>query len=134
MEFIDRIQANAELVIRQFPDQELGYDERSVEWLDGFIERQRLRLEPDKFAGISQTLGSFLGECICRNFAGRWEENEHGAAVVFSGDNGGNACFPINKVEKQFANGADDSVLSFYQTIPVLFGDQSIFGDGQNAI
>ncbi len=131
MELIDRIKANAELVIQQFPDQELGYDERSVEWLDGFIERQRLRLEPDKVEGISQTLGSFLGECICRNFDGRWEENEYGAAVVFKD---GNACFPINKVGKQFANGADDSVLSFYQTIPVLFGDQSIFGDGQNAI
>jgi hypothetical protein len=74
-------------------------------------------------------LGCFLGECICRNFGGEWQETEYGPAVVFSD---GNACYPLNKVGKQFANGADDSVLSFYQTIPVLFGNQNIFGDDQN--
>jgi hypothetical protein len=56
------------------------------------------------------------------------EPNRSG--VIFCG---GNACFLINKVGKQFANGADDSVLSFYQTIPVLFGSQDLFGDEQNA-
>jgi hypothetical protein len=129
MDMIDRLKANAELVIKQFPDEALGYDERSVEWLDGFIERQRLRMEPEKSAGLAQTLGCFLGECICRNFGGEWQETEYGPAVVFSD---GNACYPLNKTGKQFANGADDSVLSFYRTIPVIFGDQNIFGDDQN--
>lgn len=94
-----------------------------------FIERQRLRSEPGQTEGLAQTLGCFLGECICRNFGGEWQETEYGPAVVFSD---GNACYPLNKVGKQFANGADDSVLSFYQTIPVLFGNQNIFGDDQN--
>ena len=121
MDLADRIRANAELVIGQFPDQGLGYNKESVEWLDGFIERQRERLDAQQAAGLSQTLGCFLGECIRQNFGGEWQQNEHGLGVVFSD---GNACFPLNKVGKQFANGREsgDSVLGFYDSISTLFG------------
>lgn len=131
MEMIDRIRANAEMVIAQFPDENLAYDERSVEWLDGFIERQRERMEPEQASRLAQTLGCFLGECISRNFGGEWAETEYGPAVVFAD---GNACYPLNKTAKHFANGAEDSVLSFYRTIPVLFNSNLDFGENENAI
>ena len=35
----ERIRANAEKVIETFPDQDLAFDERSVQWVDGYIER-----------------------------------------------------------------------------------------------
>lgn len=130
MELADKIRANAEMVIAHFAEAGLAYDERSVEWLDGFIERQRERMSPDEAVNISQMLGCFLGECIIENFGGEWQQTEHGLGVIFSD---GNAGFPLNKVEKQFKNGAEDSVLSFYQTIPVIFGGQFNSGDEENA-
>lgn len=121
MEQFENIRKNAELVIKVFGDNngiELGYDAESVEWLDGFIERQRENADADKMNGLTNVLGSFLGECIRENFGGKWEQTENGLAIKFDG---GNAIFPFNKTAKQFQNGADDSVFSFYQTIPVIF-------------
>jgi hypothetical protein len=57
-------------------------------------------------------------ECVCRNFGGRWEETEHGPGVIFSD---GNACFPLNKVGKQFANGGDDCSPEFLPDDPCTF-------------
>lgn len=120
----EMIRANAELVVGQLRGasgiEGFGYNAESVEWLDGFIERQRVRPE---FAGdeaaerMSQTLGSFLGECVVRCYGGEWRELEGTWAVDFGG---GNAAFPFNKVRKQFANGAEDSVLSWFETIPLI--------------
>jgi len=121
----EMISANAELVVGQLREasgmEDFGYNAESVAWLDGFIERQRVRPE---FAGVeaaermSQTLGSFLGECVVRCYGGVWAELEGTWGVTFGG---GNAAFPFNKVRKQFENGAEDSVLSWFETIPVIF-------------
>lgn len=115
------IQANAELVVKTFAennDVKLDYDEKSVEWMDGYIERNRLKWDAETAAKLSNVLGSFLGECIRRNFGGEWQTTENGLAVVFSD---GNAAFPFNKTGKQIANGSDDSIAGFYNTISVLF-------------
>jgi hypothetical protein len=130
MDLVEKIKANAGLVIQQFPEQNLGYNEESVEWLDGFIERQRERLDDKQKNGLSQTLGCFLGECIRLNYGGEWEKDENGLAVVFSD---GNSCYPLNKVEKQFAYGSGDSVLSFYQMIQLIFIDKQISENVNNA-
>jgi hypothetical protein len=124
----EMIRANAELVISQLGPASgiagFGYNAESVAWLDGFIERQRVRPE---FAGeeeverITQTLGSFLGECVIECYGGEWREQEGSWAVDF-GD--GNSAFPFNKVRKQFANGAGDGVASWFKTIPLIFAAQ----------
>ena len=121
----EMIRANAELVVARLREasgmEGFGYNAESVAWLDGFIERQRVRPE---FAGdearerMSQTLGSFLGECVVRCHGGEWREVDGTWAVCFGGDD---AAFPFNKVRKQFANGSDDSVLGWFETIPVIF-------------
>lgn len=108
----------AEKFIASFPDQNLGYNEESVAWADGFVERQRVRPELEDHTGLSNVVGCFLGECIRKNFGGEWQETEYGFAMAFSD---GNSCFPLNKAGKHFANGADDSILSFYKTIPLIF-------------
>ncbi|HYN85772.1 MAG TPA: hypothetical protein VER32_10985 [Pyrinomonadaceae bacterium] len=98
---------------------ELGYDESSVEWADGFVERQRERFRDDA-TGLVNVVGSFLGECVIANFGGRWSEHETGGwGVLFDA---GTTAFPFAKVSKQFANGREggDSIHSFYTTIPVI--------------
>lgn len=117
---------NASLVsehMSQHAGFELGYDEPSIEWIDGFIERQRARENVDAEAtvGLSSKLGCFLGEALCANLGGTWQQTEYGLGVVFPN---GNTAYPLAKVDKQFANGADDSVLSFYQTALTLFGGE----------
>ena len=123
----EKISANAELVVGQLRQasgmEDFGYNAESVAWLDGFIERQRARPGFDEEAarGLTQTLGSFLGECVIRCYGGEWREQEGTWAVAFDG---GNAVFPFNKVRKQFDNGAEDSVGSWFETIPIIFARQ----------
>ena len=113
----ESIAANAELVKRTFPEQALDYDERSVEWLDGYIERNRETWDESTRERLGSVLGSFLGECVRANYGGTWEMTENGLAIVFDD---GNGVFPFNKINKHIANGPDDSIASFYSTIGVL--------------
>jgi len=103
---------------------ELGYDDASVEWVDGFVERQRVRFQGEEAQGLVNVIGAFLGECVIANHGGRWREDEHGWGVFFDD---GNAAYPFAKVRKQFDNGREggDSVHSFYETIGVLFNKRS---------
>jgi hypothetical protein len=120
------IKGSAEKFIEVFPDQNLQYDERSVAWADGFVERQRTRSDMEDFTGLANVVGCFLGECIRINYGGEWRATENGFGLVFDGDN---ACYPLNKAGKHFANGGEDSILRFYQTIPIVFGIQNNFGE-----
>jgi hypothetical protein len=99
----------------------LKYDRASVEWLDGYIDRVRLNLDESSIDGITNSIGSFLGECIIANYGGQWRESEGTWGVFFSDRDDRSAAFPFNKVRKQLLNGAEDSILSFYDVIPVVF-------------
>ena len=121
MDNIERIKANATLVVDTFAknnDVELDYDENSIEWLDGYIERNRENWDEEMSERLSSVLGSFLGECIRRNFGGEWMVTENGLGIAFDG---GNVAFPFNKIRKHMQNGSDDSIAGFYRTIPVIF-------------
>ncbi len=125
---LEMIRANAELVVGQLREasgmENFGYNAESVEWLDGFIERQRVRPGFDAATAgrMSQTLGSFVGECVISCYGGEWREQEGSWAIDFGG---GNAVFPFNKVGKQLLNGAEDSVRGWFETIPVIFALQT---------
>jgi hypothetical protein len=120
-EVLAAIRKNAELVI-SVAQSELGkaiaYDEAGVEWLDGFIQRQHEQGNSQTRNGLVQTLGSYLGECIVRTFGGEWTIVDDTWAIRFDDQN---AAFPFAKVAKQLENGVDDSVLSFFRTIPIVF-------------
>jgi hypothetical protein len=117
------IRANAELVVEQFGGvsglDHFGYDAPSVQWVEGFIERQRVRADVDpRFVDqMVSVLGSYLGECIIRTYGGQWSLGEEGWRVEFDPKN---AAFPFAKVEKQFANGAEDGISSFFTAIPLI--------------
>ena len=115
---VDAIEANAQLVV-SLAAEELGttiaYDESGVIWLDGFIERQRERGATNNLVG---TLGSYLGMCVVRSFGGRWAEVDGEWCIRFDDRNTAN---PFAKVAKHLANGAEDSVLSFFRMIPIVF-------------
>ena len=118
---IDQIRHNAELVqsvARNQLNVNVSFDKIAVEWLDGYVIRQHEQGNPDNLEGLISTLGSFFGECIVQTYGGYWFEGEHGWCVRF---NEKNAVFPFAKIEKQLRNGSEDSVLSMFETIPIVF-------------
>lgn len=118
---VERIRANAELVASVAAKQlgkGVGYDEAGVRWLDGYIQRQHEQGDRANQDGLVNTLGSFLGECIVRTFGGEWAEVDGSWCVRFDDRN---AAYPFAKVAKHLEHGAEDSVLSFFTAIPVLF-------------
>lgn len=119
----EMIKYNAELVVqqmREISDVDFGYNTDSVAWLDGYIERQRNRadIEQETIRSLVSVFGSYLGECIIKCYGGKWE-NDDGQWRISFGDKG--AAYPFNKVEKQFENGMEDSIRSFFEAIPTLF-------------
>lgn len=101
---------------------DLKYDRASVAWVSDYIEHVRLDLDESSINGLVNWVGSFLGECLIANYGGGWRESEGMWGVFFSEANDKNAAFPFNKVRKQLLNGAGDSILSFYDVIPVVLG------------
>jgi hypothetical protein len=58
--------------IREKYGVELGCDRAGVEWLDRFIQSWAEALDSKTLAGLSQLVGSFLGECIIHEHGGKW--------------------------------------------------------------
>ena len=121
----ENIRLNAELVVAEMgkiSGIDFGYTSESVEWLDGFVERQRLRPETDDdlIEKLVQVLGSYLGECIIKCYGGYWRNDEGQLSVCFNEDN---CVYPFNKIRKQFENGAEDSIYSLFTMIPRVFAD-----------
>jgi hypothetical protein len=115
----EMIRANAAFAVEEFSklrEEGFGLDAASVSWVEGFIERQRVRLpegeEPD---GLVSVIGSYLGEAIIAAAGGRWVEDDNGGVGV-TFDNGDTA-YPFAKVAKQFEQGLEqgESIASFYK-------------------
>jgi hypothetical protein len=118
---IHRIRANAELVISAAAKDlgtSIGYDQAGVEWLNGYIQRRHEQGNPRNRDGLVQRLGSYLDECIVHSLGGEWAQVDGTWAIRFDT---GSAALPFAKVRKQLDRGAEESVLSSYRTIAVLF-------------
>jgi hypothetical protein len=88
---LEMIRANAEFAVQELGkvcDTPFGYDSTSVAWTEGFIQRQRGKLDPE--GGIVNVLGSYLGEAIILSFykiavnyaaAGKLSQREGGGAT-----------------------------------------------------
>ena len=120
-ETLKQIRANAELVMKhsqEFVDFKFGYSKESIQWLEGHIEHLRLTngfdAQHSKFVSI---FGSYLGEAIIHNYGGYWSTDDKGLGIQFSGEN---VAYPFVKTEKQMLNGLEDSILSFFNVLPML--------------
>lgn len=115
------IKQNAEDTIKMFAgshQKNLKYDEEGVKFLDEFINESGSKFNDAQKDQLIRFLGAFLGECVRLNYGGDWEVVNNEAAVKFDEKN---AVFPFSKTRKHFENGSEDSILSFYQIIPIVF-------------
>ncbi|MEU6780376.1 hypothetical protein ABZ912_14325 [Nonomuraea angiospora] len=117
---LQQIEANVSLAIDQLgplSDVDFGLNEESVEWVEGFIERQRSRPELDleQIARLVGVLGSFLGASLAAATGGRWQKSEDEGWGVLLPD--GSTAFPFAKVRKQFRAGVEEgeSIAGFYR-------------------
>lgn len=98
----------------------IKYDQNSVKFVEGFIERNKANFDKEESKGLINSLGAYLGQCIIENYGGQWQlENETGAITVAFDEK--NKAYPFAKVSKQFDNGLKDSIYSFYTAIPRVF-------------
>lgn len=99
---------------------DLQYNADAIEYLEGYIERVKPEFKDEDVSGLVNALGAFLGECIIFNYGGRWAiDTESNRPCVEFDDK--NRCYPISKTQKQFDNGVEDSIYSFYIVIPTVF-------------
>nr|WP_294935092.1 hypothetical protein [uncultured Flavobacterium sp.] len=112
---MDDIKNLAETVKTQLS---LKYNAESVKYLEGFIERVKIEMTEEELKGLINSCSAFLGECIIKNFGGQWVNHDDEMAIAFDDEN---KIFPLTKVEKQFKNGLEDSIYSFYNAIQKVF-------------
>ena len=132
----DEFKRHARFLIDTF-SRELGvtlrYDAQSVEYLDGYIARNRagIRKKTDgRYGGVVDTIGSFLGECIIANYGGQWKQSATGAWGIYF--DAKSAVFPFVKVGKAFGpEGEFDSLASFY-SLSKLVRDGKLDQDGSS--
>ncbi|HWV81793.1 MAG TPA: hypothetical protein VNZ50_10215 [Hyphomicrobiaceae bacterium] len=125
----EMIRANAEMVLavaRKEYDPHIGFDAAGVRWLDGYIQSLVDQGNVEATEELCDNLGSYLGTCIIETYGGTWQDTEHGWAVVMANDL---AVFPFNKTLKHLTEGADDSVLGLFKSIPALMSHTSGTGD-----
>lgn len=112
------IRANTAFAMEEFGklrEEGFGFDTDSVAWVEGFIERQRLRLQGEDPDGLVSVIGSYLGEAIIVAAGGRWVEDDNGGVGVLF--DSGDTAYPFAKVAKQFEQGIEqgESIASFYR-------------------
>jgi hypothetical protein len=116
-EWLAQVRDNAAFAIREFTEvsgTDFALDRESVAWVEGFIERMRVRYGDDCApSGIVSVIGSYLGEAIIAKAGGDWVSDDTGVGVAFAS---GDTAYPFAKVSKQFDQGlaAGESILSFY--------------------
>lgn len=94
------------------------YGRELVEWLDGFIERNRHLWGEEEHANrVANNLGAVLGECLRAAYGGNWSFHEQfGEWGIDLGSTFGTV-FPAAKVYKQVTNGPEDSILSLFDVV-----------------
>lgn len=98
----------------------LEYDTKSVKFIEEFIERQRNNFDREQRQGLINSIGSFIGQCIIKNYGGHWLVDQDTQTVCIALDDN-NKILPFAKTAKQFENGIEDSVYLFYTVIQVVF-------------
>ena len=116
-EVLKQIKENVDIVKSEMSDRldvNLDLNGASIEWIDGFIDRNRESFNGKAKETLVSTLGSFLGEAIIKNFGGRWALNRGNLGIYWVGKL---FVLPFVKVLKQMNNGPEDSIYIFYRYV-----------------
>jgi hypothetical protein len=90
---------------------ELGFDLKSLQWVEDKINQVRPGLPDFGKLNISEMLGYFLGETLIRQCGGQWKEMNGDLTVYINKDL---ICLPFVKAAKFLEYGKEDSVVGFF--------------------
>lgn len=117
---IDRIKSNAAWVVQNYGPQsglaEFGYDAPSVEYVEGFIERQisTITESEESIQKFVSFIGSFLGECIVATYGGEWSAGREGPGITIKHGEHVHFLKPFEKVHKRIVNGPEDNIYVYF--------------------
>jgi hypothetical protein len=101
----------------KFPELALDNSTATVEWIEGYISRNRHVFSEERRYGWAISFGYLIGESIIEVYGGEWSHDERTDTWGIKIPNFGWAN-PIGKADK-FLMSETDSVLSFFQIIRV---------------
>jgi hypothetical protein len=110
------------------PTLELDYSAGSIQSLEDFIASS---FDPPGSSYVPESLavgvGCYVGEVVIRTLGGRWSPD--GGAEV-RGIGHVNCTFPIQKAQRRFANGPEDSLSWYYEVLAYYAaGEDPAVGD-----
>jgi hypothetical protein len=75
---LEIIRDNAEFVVEFLKENNTpaDYDASAIQWLEDYIEKRRDSFTSKQADLLIWTIGSFLGECMCRVYNGVWVERD----------------------------------------------------------
>lgn len=121
----EAIADNVRLITEGFTDlagESLPPGRAGVVFLDGFINRQREHGNEARRDKLADMAACYLGEVLITVVGGRWvQDSDCGLGVQLAPKL---VVFPFAKAAKHFANGAEDSVLSFFEIAELLAAEQ----------
>src|SRR5688572_25879678 len=99
---------------------ENDYGQKALQFLENHIDRHREEFSEKAKDSIYACVGSYLGECLCRAYVGKWIEHENGNWGVEMFD-GKLTAFPFAKVNKWIESGTSgDSIVSMFMMTPTV--------------
>lgn len=121
----EAIAANTFMVTQALTDlsgENLPPSRSGVIYLDGFINRQRGHNDEAWRDKLGNVTACYLGNALIAEIGGRWvQDADHGLGVELAPDM---ITYPFAKASKHFANGSEDSVLSFFDISIILANEQ----------
>jgi len=93
------------------------YGDGMVAFVDEFVEGTR-PVSPELLEQYTTLIGAVLGESIVAAFGGAWTATDEGWAVRFDAQN---QVLPFDRARKHLRDGADESVLALFRSIPLVY-------------
>ena len=90
-----------------------------VEFLDGFLERNREQWDDETKAKLAQTAGCYLGAALIAEYGGRWVRDATLGDSLAVEVTPQLVCYPLAKAHKHVFDGPGDSVRAFFNSQPL---------------
>jgi len=101
------------------------YGDEMIAFVDEFVEGTR-PVSPELLEQYTTLIGAVLGESIVAAYGGAWTATDEGWAVRFDAKN---QVLPFDRARKHLRDGADESVLALFRSIPLVYADALRRGD-----
>ncbi len=116
-ELAEEIAANSDLVRSRFGQLakvDLACNAEGICWLSTYIDEKHNTWSPDTINNLVDTLGSYFGECLRKEFGGQWYKTDGHVELRINVDQ---SCYPFELLRKHIENSPADSILDSFDSI-----------------